>query len=115
SPCPGKGRERTARASGPPAAFGVGALWNHIHSSAAAEKSQPAGSGRSAGAASASNSVSRAEAANSNVAERLPRSFIFLGALVRGLQSGGPRHCPLTAGVRSRRAGRYRADATLRL
>ena len=98
-----------------PAALGFGALWKYIHSSAAAEEPQPAGSGWSTRAALASNPVSRTEAAGSGVAERFASSFVLLGALVWGLQSRSPRHCPLAAGVRSARSGRHRADPTLRL
>ena len=101
--------------SGQPAALGVGTLWKYLHSSAAPEEPQPAGSGRSTRAAPTSNPVSRTEASNSGRAERFASSIVLLGALVCGLQSRGPHHRPLAAGVRSRGPGRHRSNPTLRL
>ncbi len=72
-------------------------------------------SGRTTRAALTSDSISGTEAAASGIAEGFARSFIFLGALVCGLQSGSPRHSPLTSGVRSRRPGGHRTHPTLRL
>jgi hypothetical protein len=113
---PRKGqRKRAAREGRQPASHGFGALWEYIHSSAAAEESQPARSGRTTRAALASHPISRTKASSAGIAERIASSFVLLGALVCGLQSRSPGHRPLAAGVRSRGPGGHRSHPTLRL
>src|SRR6202051_1784409 len=77
--------ERAACSGGELAAIRVGALSQYNDRSAAAKKSELAGAGGTAGTASARGAVSGAEAVDLGVAERHAGTFIFLGALVRGL------------------------------
>ncbi len=59
--------------------------------------------------------VSRTKAAHARLPKRIPRSFIFLGALVHRLQSRSPADRPPAPGVRSQGISRHRPHSTLRL
>ena len=93
------GGKRAARPSGQPAALGFGALWKYLHSSAAPEEPQPAGSGRPTRAALTGNPVSRTKASNSGRAERFASSIYSSGRI--GVWTAKPRSPSSPACARS--------------